>query len=144
MTMGGQDFTTCKPYLYLPSRLGWVCARALGCHARGVLSTRKVAWEPRVFEKQVHLMPGMTRRNHRHPRVPGNRLSSTGTHPIAAWHSNSTTRTLIITMATLTSDKLTTIMAGFSMKGPIHQVPGRSTPKQIICPGGFAPRRKSA
>jgi hypothetical protein len=52
--------------------------------------------------------------------------------------------TYIIAMFTLTSNKLTLIRARFSIKDPIHQRLERSTPKQIICPRGFAPLRKAA
>jgi hypothetical protein len=41
-------------------------------------------------------------------------------------------------MITLTSDKLTPIKMGFSIKDLIHQEPGQSTLRQIARPGGFA------
>jgi hypothetical protein len=47
-------------------------------------------------------------------------------------------------MITLTLDKLTLVNAGFSVKDPVHQGPGRSTPRHIACPGDFAQLEKAA
>jgi hypothetical protein len=46
-------------------------------------------------------------------------------------------------MISLTSDKLTLIRAGFSIKDPVHQGPRRSTPKQITHPEGLASLEKA-
>jgi hypothetical protein len=59
--------------------------------------------------------------------MPDDRHLSTRTRPITAWHSNFATRTHIITLVTLISDKLTPIRAVFSTMDPVHQGPGRST-----------------
>jgi hypothetical protein len=53
--------------------------------------------------------------------------------------TNSFTRTHVIIMIPLTSDKLTPIKIVFSMRDPFHQVSERSTLKQTIHPGGLAP-----
>jgi hypothetical protein len=81
----------------------------------------------------------MTGRNHRHPRTLGNMHSSTGTHPIAALHSDYTMRTRIIIMITLTSEKLPLIGAGPCMKGLIHQEPKPSTPMKVVSPRDLLP-----
>jgi hypothetical protein len=52
---------------------------------------------------------------------------------------NFTITTRVIIMITLTSDKFALVKAGFSIRDLIHQVPGRSTPRQIAHPRGFAP-----
>jgi hypothetical protein len=48
--------------------------------------------------------------------------------------------TRIITMITLTLDKVTPVKAGFSVKDPVHQGPEWSTPNQITHPEGLTPR----
>jgi hypothetical protein len=53
-----------------------------------------------------HLMSDKTRRNHWLPRVPGNRQTRAAIHPVATWSSDSTKRTHINVMITLTPDKL--------------------------------------
>jgi hypothetical protein len=47
-------------------------------------------------------------------------------------------------MATLTSDKLASIKMEFSIKDLVYYGSGRSTPKQIVHLGGFAPPKKAA
>jgi hypothetical protein len=75
--------------------------------------------------------------------VPDNRHSSIGICPITAWHGNSSMRTRIITMITLTSDKLTPIKVGFSIKDLVHQGPGWPMPRKIVHPRGFTPPGKA-
>jgi hypothetical protein len=41
-------------------------------------------------------------------------------------------------MITLISDKFILVKADFSTRDPVHQGPGRSTPRQIAHLGGFA------
>jgi hypothetical protein len=66
-----------------------------------------------------------------------NRHSSTGIHPITVSH-NSFTRIRIIIMITLILDKFALVKVGFSIRDPVHQGPGRSTPRWIAHPEGFA------
>jgi hypothetical protein len=61
------------------------------------------------------------RHNHMRPHAPGNKQSSTGIRPVTTSHSNSTTKTRIFSMITLTSDKLTLIKAGFCDRTPLRK-----------------------
>jgi hypothetical protein len=105
MAMGGQDLATYQPNLIHP------CAPTQ--HARRILVAtpggpryRASGLRDGILGLCGHLMSDKTRCNHGLPRVSDNRHSRAEIHPIAAWHSDSTTRTLINVMITLTSDKL--------------------------------------
>jgi hypothetical protein len=76
--------------------------------------------------------------NHKCAHAPDNRHASTGISFITVKHNNSFTRTRIIDMITLTSDKFILVKVGFSTRDPVDQGPGRSTPRQIAHLRGFA------
>jgi hypothetical protein len=52
-------------------------------------------------------------------------------------------RTCIIVVITLTSDKLSVVKEGFSIRDYVHQGHEWSTPRQIERHGGFAPPGKA-
>jgi hypothetical protein len=82
-------------------------------------------------------MSGMTRHNHRSPRIPDSKYLNTGSCPITACCSNSTTGTRIIGMTALTPDKHTLVKVDFPIRDTVYQGLGRSTPRQMTRPGAF-------
>jgi hypothetical protein len=113
-------------------------ARAPSSHVRGLSVQGKHHWS-RVLGNRWHLMPVTTGRGHRRPSAPDYKYLSIGIHPIAAWHNNISTGTRIITMITLTPDKLALVKTVFSIRIPVYQEFGRSTPRQMAHPRGFTP-----
>jgi hypothetical protein len=90
MTMCGHDFATCQPNL------------TPHCDPAQHASDPKVE----ILTERGHLMSYKTRYNHRRSWALGNRHSGATIYSIIAWHSNFIMRTHIITMITLTSDKV--------------------------------------
>jgi hypothetical protein len=117
-TADGQDFITCQHSLTYPHTPAEHMFRPSVATPGGILSR--------------------TKRNHRCPCTTGNRYSSTEIRSVTVWHNNSTIKTHIIVIIILTSDKLISIRAEFSMKDPVHQGPEWSTPKLITRLGGLA------
>jgi hypothetical protein len=142
MVTGGRDFATCQPTLDIPCdptqhMLGHLVTMPGGSRYR------ESDLRARILGERGHLMLDKTGCNLWHLRTPGDQHSSNGTRPITAWHSNSTERTRIIAMITLTLEKLALVKAGFSTKDSVHQGPGQLTQKKIAHPGGLAPPRKA-
>jgi hypothetical protein len=132
------DGLACVPYLHAPAQH---TPRPPVATSEGFPVLGKCHWN-QVFRKQYHLMPSMNERNPKHPHAPDNMHSSTEIHPVTALHSNSCTRTHIVTMITLTMDKFILVKVGFSLRNPVDQGPGGSTLRQIAHLRGFTPPGK--
>jgi hypothetical protein len=111
-------------------------ARAPDSRAQGISIPDKCHWS-QVLRKRRHLMSSTTKHGHRRPHA-------LKPHPITTWHSNSTTGTCIIDMITQTLDKFALVKEGFSMRNPVHQGLGWSTPRQMAHPRGLCTPRKGS
>jgi hypothetical protein len=113
-----------------------------GSHTPGTLRSWANNLEISIASRHSHLTPYKIRHNHWLSRASDNMHSRAGIHHITAWHNDSTMRTRINIVITLTPDKLAWWGLGSSQEIQSTENPDAQYQSRSPFPGALHPSEK--